>query len=302
MSDKISVIIPCYNVELYIEKCLSSVLKQTFENLEIIVVDDGSTDSTANIIHMLTDDKRLKYVCQANAGVSAARNAGIDAATGEFLAFVDSDDFIESDMYTQLCAALKETDADMAVCNFNHVYDDRIEETYSKMINQTVCIQDDVYGYFARFCACPKPNNYIWTRLYKTEIIRNSKIRFEQYKIGDDTLFNFKLLPYMNKVTFISEGFYNYYQRQNSNVYTVANKSNLAAIYADTFDALADYYKSNNFEAFFDVLPIHAFSRLRSVFFYSRLAGMEEGEIIENVMNGFKNRSISKYLTGLSQQ
>lgn len=293
----ISVIIPCYNVEKYVGKCMESVLSQTYNNIEVIAVDDGSTDGTSTILEKYSADNRVKIIKQRNLGVSAARNAGIEAASGKFIAFVDSDDFLELEMYEQLCLALEEQDADMAVCNYNLVYDDHADRKYSKIDNEAVNIYEDVYGYFCKYCACPKPNNYIWTRLYRTDIIKKSNVCFENYKLGDDTLFNFKLLPHIKRVAFVDSGLYNYYQRANSNVYTIANKNNLAIVYADTFDALADYYEEN-YKAFVSVLPIHAFSRLRSVFFYSRLAGMHEEDIVKNVVAGFKGRKISQYLTG----
>ena len=298
MNELISVIIPAYNVESYIRKCLESVFSQTYENLEVIVVNDGSTDSTAGIIREYETDSRLRIVDRKNGGVSAARNAGIELASGGLLAFVDSDDYLELTMYDQLHAALVDNRADMAVCNYNLVYDDHTDQQYSGTRNETVDVFEDVYGYFCKYCACPKPNNYVWTRLYRTDIVKNVGVRFENFKLGDDTLFNFKLLPYIKKTTFIADGLYNYYQRSNSNVYTVAKKSNLAATYADTFDSLAEHYSSNGFDEFLQILPVHAFSRLRSVFFYSRLAGMGEDDIIHSIMNGFRNRKISDYLTG----
>lgn len=298
MNEKISIVIPCYNVGFYINKCLESILSQTYPNLEVIVVNDGSTDDTEELINRFMSDNRIKYINQTNAGVSSARNIGIDSATGDLLAFVDSDDFLETDMYEKLYKALTETNADMAVCNFNHVYDNKIDKKYSKMRKQVINIQDDIYSYFARFCACPDPNNYIWTRLYKTEIVKKSGVRFENYKLGDDTLFNFKLLPHMNTVSFTPEGLYNYYQRSSSNIYTVANKVNLAVIYADTFDSLVEYYNANNFMEFLEILPIHSYTRLRSIFFYSRLAGMSDEAIADNIKVGFENRKIAEYLTG----
>jgi len=295
---KISIVIPAYNVENYIDKCLGSVTSQTYTNLEIIVVNDGSTDNTHSIIKKYISDKRIVYINQKNSGVSAARNAGIDASTGELIAFVDSDDYVEPDMYELLYTSMTETSADMAVCNYNLVYDNRVENQYSKMSKRAVDIQSDIYGYFATHCARPQPNNYIWTRLYKTAIIKNSGIRFEDFKLGDDTLFNFKLLPNLNKASFIPNGLYNYYQRINSNVYTAAYKHNLAKVYADAFDSLENYWRENNFTEWISVLPIHAATRLRSVFFYSRLAGMNENEITQNIINGFSDRSIVAYLTG----
>ena len=298
MGDMISVIIPAYNVEEYIDKCLLSVLSQTYNNLEVIVINDGSTDDTAAIVKRYVTDPRLKLIDQQNAGVSAARNAGIAEASGKLLAFVDSDDYLETLMYERLHAELIGTGADMAVCNYNLIYDNRVDRQYSRVFRGLADVSEDVYSYFCKYCACPKPNNYIWTRLYITDIVKESGVRFENYKLGDDTLFNFKLLPHIRQTVFLEDGLYNYYQRSNSNVYTVANKGNLAETYADTFDALADYYTLNGFDEFLNVMPIHAFTRLRSVFFYSRLAGMSEGEIVSSIISGFANRNIAEYLTG----
>jgi glycosyltransferase involved in cell wall biosynthesis len=301
MPSKISVVIPAYNVAPYIEKCLQSVLCQTYTNLEVLVINDGSTDDTVSLIKGFTADERLVFLDQPNAGVSAARNAGVAAATGEYLTFVDSDDWIEPTMYEKLHEAITNAAADMAVCNYNLVYADRTAACYSKMHGEVVTVYDDIYAYFCRYCACPKPNNYIWTRLYRTELVKNSGVRFENYRQAEDTLFNFKLLPYMRKIAFIPEGLYNYYQRGNSAVYTTAKKGNLAAVYADTFDALADYYKAGGFDEFLPVLSIHAFTRMKSVFFYSRLAGLSEAEIVESVMVGFRGREIAAYLTGAAR-
>jgi glycosyltransferase involved in cell wall biosynthesis len=299
MHDLISVVIPCYNVEKHVAKCIESVLGQTYRKLEVIVVNDGSTDGTADILKRYLSDGRFRYTERTNAGVSAARNAGIDAAEGEYLAFADSDDYLEPEMYEKLRDALTRTDADTAVCDYNVVYEGgRADRRYSRMRDETADICGDVYGYFAKNCARPRPNNYIWTRLYKTELVKRSGVRFENHRLGDDTLFNFKLLPHLRRVAFVSGGLYNYFQRSDSNVYTVANRANLAEVYADTFDALAEYYGENGREAFLEVLPIHAFTRLRSVFFYSRLAGMGEDAILESVRTGFRGREIAKYLTG----
>ena len=294
MNKMISVVIPAYNVEQYIEKCMDSVLCQTYRDLEVIVVDDGSTDNSAKLIEKYISDKRVKYINQENAGVSAARNNGIKASTGEFLTFVDSDDYLELDMYEKLYSALSETDADVAVCDYNLIYDDHIDYNYSKISDETVKVSSP--DYFFKYCACDKPNNYIWTRLYKSSIVKKSGVFFENYKLADDTLFNFKLIPWLIKIAHISSGSYNYLQRPNSNVYTVAVKNNLAKIYADTFQGLIDYYAMNGFSDYLEAMPIHAYTRLRSVVFYSRLAKLSESEIIHSIKDGFHKREITDYL------
>lgn len=187
----ISVIIPCYNLAGYIKKCMDSILNQTYQNLEVIAIDDGSTDKTPEILaEYAAKDKRVVLKRQANTGAGSASNLGIEIAHGQFLAFVDNDDWIEPDMYEKLHQALITTHADMAVCNYNLVYDNRTVFCYSNMRSETVDIPSDSYGYFCRFCACPKPNNYVWTRLYKANIIKESGIRYEEFPLGADTLFN----------------------------------------------------------------------------------------------------------------
>lgn len=301
MNEKISVIVPCYNMEKYVSRCLDSILRQSYSDLEIIIVNDGSTDATSERIVPYLPDKRVTYIEQQNKGESAARNAGMILATGDLIGFVDADDYIEADMYAKLYAAILQSDADMSVCNFNLVYESEerpLSRSYADMPSGTVDIYDDVYGYFARFCACPRPNNYVWTRLFRREILTRSGIRFESYRHSADTLFTFKLLPHLSRVSFVNEGLYNYSQRPGSGIHTIATRENIAVLYADTFQALADYYQEKGFTEFLSVLPIHAYSRLRSIFFYSRLAQQSDDEIISNIMLGFKGRDIYKYLTG----
>jgi len=301
MSNKlVSIIIPFYNLEKYVTKCLDSVLSQTYENLEILAIDDGSSDGTAGILSdYARKDKRVVHICQSNTGAGAASNRGIEIARGDYLTFVDNDDWIEPSMYKRLVSAIEENEADMSVCNFNLIYSDRIENCYGTMRNETDNIHDDIYGYFCRHCACAKPNNYIWTRLYKSRLVKNSGIKFDNFCLGSDTLFNFKLLPLLKRVAFINEGLYNYVQRVDSGVHTLALRENLANVYADSFEALADYFIKNEYNEFLSILPIHAFTRLRSIYFYSRLAGINDETISDGIIESFKGRRIFSYLTGV---
>lgn len=301
MSEIISVVIPCYNGEKYIEKCLKSILNQTYTNLEVILVNDGSTDKTKELVRPFLKDPRMKYIEQENGGEFAARNTGIKAATGDYVGFVDADDYINSDMYEKLYALINETDSDVAVCNFNIItkeQDAKIKQAYAIMPNGVLDIYEDIYGYWTRTCATLRPNNYVWTRLYRLKVVIDSAVLFENYKHSADTLFNFKLLPHLKRVAFLNEGLYNYVQHNGSGIHTIANKGNIASLYADTFQALSDYYKDNEYTGFLSVLPIHAYTRLRSIFFYSRLAGHTDEEIVDTIRTGWKDRDIFKYLTG----
>ena len=299
MLPKISVVIPCYNCEKYIERCVKSILCQSYSNLEIITVNDGSTDNTEKVLQKYLKDERIVYIKKLNGGEASARNAGVDAATGEFLGFVDSDDYVDKQMYMKLFKTITETGSDMAIANYNQVYDDGIEQyNYSTMTGKTFDLQEDILSYWVSVCAASHPNNYVWSRLYKTEIVKKSHLRFDKYIHSSDTLFNFKLLPFLKKCALVNEGLYNYCQRPDSGIHTVAKKSNIADLYADTLQELADYYNYNHYDAFKCVLPIHAYTRMKNVFFYSRLAGIPDDEIVTNLFERWKNRDILKYFLG----
>ncbi len=118
MSDTISVIVPVYNVAPYLQRCVNSILAQTYQDLELIMIDDGSTDNSGSICDELQKkDPRIIVIHQNNQGVSAARNAGLDKCTGGYISFVDPDDWIEQNMYQDMVTAIKQKDADFAVCN-----------------------------------------------------------------------------------------------------------------------------------------------------------------------------------------
>ena len=132
MEKKVSVIIPVYNVEKYLKECIQSVLRQTYKNLEIILVDDGSKDNSGNICDEYAKrDERIKVIHKKNGGLSDARNAGIDICTGEYIAFLDSDDFIEEDMYEFLVKNLEKAKADISICQVYYVYKNAKQTTHT---------------------------------------------------------------------------------------------------------------------------------------------------------------------------
>lgn len=301
MNEMISVVVPAYNVQDQVGKCLDTILGQTYKALEVIVVNDGSTDGTEGVIRPYLADSRVKYVTQENTGVAAARNAGIRQATGKYLALVDSDDYLEPETYEKLHAALTETGADMAVCDYNLVFDDRVMPCYSGMKDEIVDVAADPLTYFYRYCACPRPNNYIWTRLYHTQMIRDAKAAFQSFKIGDDTVFNFTLIPRLGRVVHLPDALYNYYQRPTSITNVRATQYNLAACYVQSFQYMMDYLEQNGYQSFLAVAPIYAYTRVRSIFFYSRAAGLGDADIAENIAVSFQRQPIARYLEDTSQ-
>ena len=129
MEELISVIIPVYKVEKYLKRCVESVQKQTFKNLEIILIDDGSPDSCGEMCDEMSKmDSRIKVVHKNNGGLSDARNAGIEIASGKYVVFVDSDDWLDLDMIDLLYRILKQYDADFAECSYRNIYKERVDE------------------------------------------------------------------------------------------------------------------------------------------------------------------------------
>ena len=127
-NELISIIVPVYNVEKYLEKCVNSIVNQTYKNLEIILVDDGATDSSGKLCDKLAKiDNRIKVYHKENGGLSDARNYGVERATGDYIGFVDSDDYIDSEMYGKLYEAIKKENVDVAECNLKIIYPDREE-------------------------------------------------------------------------------------------------------------------------------------------------------------------------------
>ncbi|MCD2502360.1 glycosyltransferase [Clostridium sp. NSJ-145] len=187
MKDLISVIIPVYNVEEYLDRCLDSVVRQKYSNLEIILINDGSTDQSGEICNKwIKEDNRIKVIHQKNQGVSAARNAGLNIATGNFIGFVDPDDVISFDMYSSMIENMRKTNADVVACGVSEIFLDGSKHVYKEgnkpikldkdqAINQALILSNDIGG-------------VVWDKLWKREIVND--VRFNtSLSIAEDRLF-----------------------------------------------------------------------------------------------------------------
>ncbi len=201
---KISVIVPVYNVKEFLNECVESILVQTFENFEILLIDDGSTDGSEKLCDELkTRDKRIRVFHQKNAGLSAARNFGIKEAKGKYLAFVDSDDSVKPAFLKNLHDSLKNDDSDIAVCG----YDKDIPEKIT-LSGKDACIR-----------LLTKQENLdilAWNKLYKKSLFLENKIFYPEGKIHEDNLTTYKLYSKVKKVSFVPESLYKYRKRSGS--------------------------------------------------------------------------------------
>lgn len=234
----ISIIIPVYNVEKCLRRCIESVINQTYSNIEIILVDDGSTDACPEICdeYEKTDD-RIKVVHKSNGGLSDARNVGIDIAQGKYIGFVDSDDYIHPNMYEQLLCALVESESDISVCDVEKVYGLEYEIKDIKKINKKIYSKRNAVAnlydadlYLRSVIACGK--------LYKKELFQN--IRYPVGKVHEDEFTTYKVFYGSKKVIYIDCKYYYYYQRSDS--ITGSKNFENALIALDAYKEMVDFY------------------------------------------------------------
>lgn len=209
MNELVSVIIPVYQAEEYIERCINSILNQTYKNLDIIFVNDGSTDRSVEIItEYAQKDERVRLLHQENKGAGAARNKGIEAAKGKYIGFVDSDDWIEPDMYEYLVKILEREKADIAACDF--VSTDKMQTKIENDVTEKLIMMSkkELMEFFLRMHG-EKSFYAVWNMLYKREIIEH--IKFPEGKITEDLLFNYWAYCNCNKYVLSNQKKYYYY-------------------------------------------------------------------------------------------
>lgn len=218
MSCEISIIVPVYNVEKYLEKCINSILNQSFEDFEIIIVNDGSTDSSGEIANsLLTRDNRIKVINKENGGLSTARNAGLDVANGNYIGFIDSDDTISPQMYERLYKNIKDTDKDISMCRMLRVEKDKQYPT-KDFIGKEVLSSDECL----KLLFLNKIDQSVCNKLFKKKLFQD--LRFPEGKINEDFSILYRLFNRSMQIGYISKLDYIYYYRSNS--ITKSNISN----------------------------------------------------------------------------
>lgn len=238
MIDKVSIIVPIYNVEKYLPKCIESIIVQTYTNLEIILVNDGSPDNSRIICDEYSKkDHRIKVINKENGGLSDARNTGLDVATGDYISFIDSDDYIHEEYCETLLNLLKKFDADIAQCEFLKVYEKGINnfniETCAVEQKITVLSNKDVLNnlYNEHYISTV----VVWNKLYKRELFE--QIRFPKGKVHEDEYTTYKVLFGTKKVVCTSKQMNFYLQRPDS----IMGNDNGNGFYTKLLDKLGAY-------------------------------------------------------------
>lgn len=224
---KISVIVPVYNVDRYLEMCIESIINQTYDNLEIILINDGSTDDSKLICEKyLKLDKRIKLINQKNKGVSSARNNGIRNSSGEYIVFVDSDDYCELNMIETIVKNIDLNKDTFIIYGYNKIYKNKktsvlLNENKNlnkNNISENILIKEEIGG-------------YLWNKLFIASIIKNNNIKFNN-KISycEDLLFVNEYIRYIKRVKYLKKSLYNYRMRKNSVTYEFFNNKNISIL------------------------------------------------------------------------
>lgn len=207
----ISVVVPIYNVDKYLDRCVDSIIKQTYTNLEIILVDDGSSDNSPKMCDDWNSrDKRIKVIHKENGGLSDARNAGMIIATGEIISFIDSDDWIEHEMFEKMLNRKQKDNSDIVSCGVKWVKEDgsiiRDVTSDNEIIDTTTAMKELIND--------NKLKQHVWNKIYNRNLIKD--IPFEKGKYHEDVFWSYQIFGKAKRTSVIKESFYNYVQRSNS--------------------------------------------------------------------------------------
>lgn len=268
---KVSVIVPVYNVEQYLAKCLDSLVGQTLDEIEIIVVNDGTKDHSQKIIDKYQKEypNKIKSFIKENGGLSDARNFGLSYATGEYIAFLDSDDYVDLTMYETMYNKAKKENADMVECDFYWVYPNKTKEDVGSIYHnkKEMLVQ-------ARVVA--------WNKLIKREILERTKIRFPKGYRYEDVEFFYKLLPSLEKVAFVKKPFIYYIQRENS----ISNSQNeRTKEIIDVLEHVIIYYKEKGLYEEYKVELEYVYTRYLLCSSFLRMVKVRDKKIRKELLN-----------------
>lgn len=241
---KFSVMVPVYNAESYLKRCLDSIVNQNYENLDVILVNDGSTDRSAEICDQYaTKDARFKVIHQKNKGLPGARNSALEFATGEYLCFLDNDDFLEKNFFKILNEA---THSKADVISFNY-YEEKQQQKLVRNQEDEIRV-DDIF--LSNILVNTSNSNFfwfVWRRIYKSEFLKKHHIKFDETaKFGEDSIFNIEVFSCYPKYEHIPDILYNYCENQDSMVRS-KYKENLLEKFEHQFSARIALQKKYNY-------------------------------------------------------
>ena len=234
---KISVIVPVYNVEQYLPKCLDSIINQTFRDIEIICINDGSTDDSGKVLEEYAQkDSRIKILTQHNSGTAVARNLGLDNSASDYIAFIDSDDVVEANFISILLDNIEKTQADISCCDFRKMHMDKHSFMQKNKVKTS-------YDPLSALLGGRLPIYFnIWNKLYKKDVIGN--LRFENKNQYEDWIFSSILFTKIKKMCWTNQALYQYRIRNDSTMRSPFNIDKLQS-YVDGINIVYAFYKNN---------------------------------------------------------
>jgi glycosyltransferase involved in cell wall biosynthesis len=260
MKPKISIIVPIYNVEKYLSRCLESLLAQTLKDIEIIAINDGSSDRSYEILKQYeTKDNRIIVIDKPNGGVSSARNEGIQISSGEYIGFVDPDDWVDHEMYEVMYTNALSCKADVVMCSYIREFENHSKPKNFNLPTKTLYVDEDVKLKVLRRLVGPLNEEIanpelldawgtVWSKIYQADIIKENNLRFiDLKKIGtnEDTLFNIEAIYYSSSFLYLNNNFYHYW-RANSTSVTSGYKPNLMNQWLYLFNYIETFLKDRN--------------------------------------------------------
>lgn len=296
---KVSIIVPVYGVEKYIDKCLDSLVKQSLKEIEVIVVNDGTKDSSQKIIdkYVKKYPDKIKSFIKENGGQGSARNYGLEKVSGEYIGYVDSDDFIEKDMYKKLYNKAKEKDYDIVVCGNYNVSEDYQNKNVDVFINNyNTDLENIFFGKMA-----------VWNKIYKRDILIKNKLEFKEKVWYEDLAFTLKAIMNSNTFAFIDEPLYDYLIREGSTMNNSNVQRNLEIL--DAFNDILSYIKHNKKEEYFskieflaiDHIYISAIVRVLKADADKNIKKETIEKLIDYMNKKFPNYKSNKYINTLSK-
>ena len=278
----VSVIIPVYNVEKYLKECLESLLCQTYKNIEIIFINDGSTDQSKNICEQYEKNNlNVKLINQKNQGVSFARNKALKEAKGEYIIFVDADDYCESNMIE---VAVQEMENDtLVIYGYNNVYINKVEP---RLINDDI----DITNVNEMIITKKEIGGFLWNKVFIRKNIIDNKLFFNtKIHHWEDVIFVSQYIKHIKQVKYINKSLYNYRMRASGSSYDFLNKKNATVLNACEY--LIDFYKS-------DKIIQDKLTYVYIIDFYKLKGKTENLKINYNILNQEKNK---EFMNGLSK-
>ena len=249
MKPCLSIIVPVYNGENFIEDCIDSIINQTLKDIEILIINDGSKDNTLNIIESIAkSDSRIKILNQKNSGVSAARNNGISKSRGKYITFVDADDYIDKTMYEKMYKKAEEFNSDIVICNVNDVLNGNKKVSLSlnegiidiRKLTESEFLSNEYF----------KLGTAVWHKIFKSNLIKENKIKFINYSevASEDTLFNYEAMLKAKRLYCIEEALYDYKINENSLTKSKSAKENMIKRCMNTVNIMSDFLSKNKIE------------------------------------------------------